>query len=413
MGTSINLSQVGNKLSPDDARWHQENVADLLNRRKLGFPGAQPVSFAGRHLEELERVDYFLCEKTDGIRCLLYQTSFRNEENKDIEIQFLIDRKNEYYCIPMGRLHLPAPSSRPPGFDVHSFWQRTLMDGELVVQTRPGGERKLVYFIFDLLAVNGENIMGKPLSKRYARAQQLYSTYKRYAEHPDYRQDVRDWQPFELQLKKMETPYAAEMMFRDKIPNLQHGNDGLIFTCVVTPYVSGTDQHILKWKPPHENTIDFRLVIAQFPMEVDEDGEEYEDWDRLPSVHLYVNHGGRYEHYANLAITETEWEAIKGMNQMIDGRVIECYRDAETGEWRPKLEADGTPRFRDDKTDANHISVVESVLESIHDAVTAQDLINAAGRIKAAYKVRQKNELAAQKHEQQKLEQQKIEQTVR
>ena len=57
--------------------------------------------------------------------------------------------------------------------------------------------------------------------------------------------------------------------------------------------------------------------------------------------------------------------------------------------WRPKLD-EGTPRFRDDKTDANHISVVESVLESIQDAVTEDDLIGAAQGIRSAFKARQK-----------------------
>ena len=46
-------------------------------------------------------------------------------------------------------------------------------------------------------------------------------------------------------------------------------------------------------------------------------------------------------------------------------------------------------RFRDDKPDANHISVVNSVMDSIRDSVTAQELIEAAKDIKSHWKSRQ------------------------
>jgi mRNA guanylyltransferase len=69
------------------------------------------------------------------------------------------------------------------------------------------------------------------------------------------------------------------------------------------------------------------------------------------------------------------------------------------GVWRPKLD-EGTPRFRDDKSDANHISVVLSVQESIEDAVTEQDLVGAAMGIRNAFKARQK----AREDEQKRVE---------
>lgn len=381
MGSSVNLNDIAIHLNHDDALSHREAVADLLGRNQLHFPGAQPVSFARHHIDELRRRDYFMCEKTDGIRCLLYLTvDFHDGE--EVEAQFLIDRKNDYYYIRRDDLHIPGPN------DIASYHTGTLLDGELVRDRLKNGEEKLVYLIFDCLAIDRENVMGKPFDKRLARihdniVKPLREFAKRY---PD---DVKA-QPFQIEMKAMQLGYAMEMMFKDVIPKLPHGNDGLIFTCKSTAYVAGTDEHILKWKPPHENTIDFRLLLGEFPKREDEDGQ-YDDWDAKPEMELFVNgrEGAKgYESYADLKVTEQEWEAMKNLNQQLDGRIIECYMEASTGSWRPKLESDGSPRFRDDKKDANHVSVVQSVMESIQDAVSEQDLIAAAASIRTATKKR-------------------------
>jgi mRNA guanylyltransferase len=382
MGSSVTLDDVGERIPHEDMQFHRGTIADLLGRQQLSFPGAQPVSFARQHFSELQKTDYYLCEKTDGIRCLLYLTAFLGTDEGDIEAQFLIDRKNEYYYIPRNSLHLPTQGS------LESYHTGTLLDGELVRQDCGNGQSKLVYLIFDGLCLDGQAITNRQLDIRLGKIRafvyepwlKLMARYPQEAEH----------QPFQLQLKRMEVPYAAEMMFRDILPKLPHGNDGLIFTCKSTPYVAGTDVHILKWKPPHENTIDFKLQLVAFPTDEDEDGV-YEDWDAKPEIDLLVNHGDRegYQRFANLALTDDEWEAIKTMGEQIDGRIIECFRDPATGSWRPKIEKDGTPRYRDDKKDANHISTVRSVIESIQDGVTEQDLIVNSSKIRDAWKKRE------------------------
>jgi mRNA guanylyltransferase len=138
----------------------------------------------------------------------------------------------------------------------------------------------------------------------------------------------------------------------------------------------------------------------------------YEDWDAKPEIELMVNHGDRegYQRWANLALTDEEWEAIKGMGEQIDGRIIECFLDPSSGSWRPKIEKDGTPRYRDDKKDANHISTVKSVIESIQDGVTEQDLITNSHKIRDAWKKREfdaKQRRDAEKRRVQEAEQNK------
>jgi mRNA guanylyltransferase len=396
MGSSITLDAIGEKIPVEDMHFHRETIADLLGRKQLGFPGAQPVSFARNHFLELQRTDYYLCEKTDGIRCLLYLTAFRNPPHGDIEAQFLIDRKNDYYFIKPDTLHLPTLN------DITGFHTGTLLDGELVRQDCGNGKSKMVYLIFDGLCLDGNAITSRALDIRLGKIRAfVYEPWLKLAHA--YPGDAAA-QPFQLQLKKMEVAYASEMMFRQILPKLPHGNDGLIFTCKSTPYVAGTDQHILKWKPPHENTIDFKLQIVSFPMDEDEDGA-YEDWDAKPEIELLVNHGDRegYQRWANLALTDEEWEAIKGMSEQIDGRIIECFRDPITGSWRPKIEKDGTPRFRDDKKDANHISTVTSVIDSIQDGVTEQDLIANSAKIRDEWKKREKEAIARREQEKKRM----------
>ena len=395
MSAPISLKDIAILIPQEHQTFHRQTVADLLHRNNLQFPGAQPVSFARKHIGELQRSDYFMCEKTDGIRCLLYLTFIPDEDNPGaggMEAQFLIDRKNEYYYVPRDSLHIPVPN------DFTGFHTGTLLDGELVRQSFPNGQVRLAYLIFDCLAIDNENITSKPFDKRLARIDALIAKPLREFKSR-YPQDVAA-QPFQVEMKKMEFPYGMEMMFRDRIPNLPHGNDGLIFTCKGTPYVAGTDQHILKWKPPQENTIDFRLLLGDFPLLEDEDGQ-FEDWDAKPEMELHVNHGGNkgYKWFAELTVADAEWSALKGLNQQLDGRIIECYRDPTIKHkdvWRPKLD-EGTPRFRDDKQDANHISTVDSVLESIKDAVTEQDLLDSAKDIRTSFKARQKAQEEEQK----------------
>lgn len=186
--------------------------------------------------------------------------------------------------------------------------------------------------------------------------------------------------PFEVQLKDMQLPYGLEMMFRAVLPGLPHGNDGLIFTCRGAAYRYGTDPGILKWKPENENSVDF-LMRLDFALIKDESGS-WTDYDALPVANLFVWTGDRGEKwYGTLHLEEGEWEDLKARGEPLHERVVECSMD-ESGRWR-------FMRFRDDKDKANHVSTVESVIESIRDRVTEAELIAAAGGIKGEWKRRQ------------------------
>ncbi|KAF7857301.1 hypothetical protein EAF04_009542 [Stromatinia cepivora] len=353
----------------------RKEVASLLGRPNPSFPGAQPVSFTRRHLDELMRQDYYVCEKSDGFRYLLYLTDDENRE----ECQYLIDRRNDYWYIPKGGLHFPIPQN------VAGFHRGTLIDGELVLDRAADGSMQPKYLVFDCMFLDGNSLMNRTLDKRLAYfTERIFTPYvELLRDYPDEKQYMH----FLTEMKQMQFGYAMDMMFRQILPNLPHGNDGLIFTCRGTEYKHGTDQHILKWKPENENSIDFKLAL-DFPtvqpdsMDLAEGTTEpYIDYDAIPICNLFVNAGNnRDEWYATMHLEPEEWEKLKALQEPLNDRIVECYMDAQK-RWRYM-------KFRDDKEVANHTSTVESVIESIKDRVTEKDLIAAAPRIREEWKKR-------------------------
>ncbi|TVY58489.1 mRNA-capping enzyme subunit alpha [Lachnellula suecica] len=360
----------------------RSEVADLLGRSNTTFPGAQPVSFARKHLEELTRQDYYVCEKSDGMRFLLYLT----EDEHQQEAQYLIDRKNDYWFIPKNGLHFPIPH------DVQQHHINTLIDGELVMDKLPSGGFQPKYLVFDCMTLDGNSLMNRTLDKRLAYfKERIYDPYKSLlAQYPD---EIK-YMHFIMEMKQMQFSYAIEMMFGKILPHLPHGNDGLIFTCRMSDYKFGTDQNILKWKPEAENSIDFRLVLDFTLRQPDEQdisegfNEPWIDYDAMPICNLHV-YKGESSHedtwYSTMSIEDSEWESLKALGEPLNDRIVECYMDPQK-RWRYM-------RFRDDKTNANHISTVNSVIESITDRVTQQDLVSAQKVIRDEWKTREKKEM--------------------
>lgn len=341
----------------------------------MGADRGFPFSFA---------YSYFVCEKSDGIRYLLYLT----EENGR-ETVYLIDRKNEFWHIGNASAHFPLKE------DVQRYHTKTLIDGELVMDIEEGGKEVPRFLIFDCLVLDGLDLMQRNFDKRIAYVTE--HVVKPYTDLFKQFPEERAFQPFDVVMKKMELSYGVPMIFNVVLPHLKHGNDGLIFTCVNTAYKHGTDDHILKWKPPEENTVDCRLRLTFPTVQPGAPAADGYDWDAadgapdepfvdyegVPRAELWSFLGdGRYAFFADVYITEDEWGVLKGLGDPLVDRIVECHKD-EQGRWR-------ILRFRDDKAEANHISTLNSVLESIEDRVTQRDLEESAKIIKDNWKLRKR-----------------------
>ncbi|KAG6820857.1 hypothetical protein H0H93_010684 [Arthromyces matolae] len=196
-----------------------------------------------------------------------------------------------------------------------------------------------------------------------------------------------------IKVKEINFSYHVDKVFAVDIPALHHDNDGLIYTCVSTPYTPGTDRNIMKWKPPSENSIDFKLVLRFPPLRNQPDKP---DFHAKPVFFLYVWCGDergkpKYEQYDEMYVDDEEWQKLKLSGEQIDDRIVEVHWDTTLPRWRMM-------RFRDDKPNGNHVNVVENIIQSIVDGVEKDALLSRSAAIRNAWKQRLGATVPSQAH---------------
>ena len=127
-------------------------------------------------------------------------------------------------------------------------------------------------------------------------------------------------------------------------------------------------------------TLEFPTVE---PDSDEEDQSSYSDYSAIPQVKLAVYGGDKDGDipYGNMFVDAVKWEELKALKEPLNDRIVECSL-IESNTWK-------FLRFRDDKREGNHISTVESVMESIQDKVSEEDLIRASAAIRDGWKRRE------------------------
>ncbi|KAI9480373.1 MAG: mRNA capping enzyme, catalytic domain-containing protein [Benjaminiella poitrasii] len=358
---------IGKRVDPVYSKVLQARLSELLHSPADSFPGSQPVSFESKHLVDIEREDYFVCEKSDGVRYLLF---FLHSSKGPAS--FLFSRNKHWYYIP--NLLFPIRGRE------NEYLKDTIMDGELVLDTDVN-KKTWRYLIFDLMVINGSPIIQRSFNTRLGMLQQ--DVIQPFETRMKSISDPEKIPPFTIELKKMERSYGLHVVF-DQIPKLKHKSDGIIWTPVKYPYTSGTCEKLLKWKPPELNTVDFRISASWskehkpiYTIEVLSNGVTYKF----------------YDYFQPEPALATEWK-----NHLPDGRIAEFRYDPE---WEVTIVEQGYAptvrkggwrflRFRDDKSTANDEVVVKKILNSIRDGVTKEQLLLCMDRVRAAWKAREK-----------------------
>ncbi|RKP12633.1 mRNA capping enzyme, catalytic domain-containing protein [Piptocephalis cylindrospora] len=349
------------------------------------FPGSQPVSFGRQGIQALEEQDYWVCEKTDGLRVLLL--SVYAAEAGQLST-FLVDRNNSYYQVET--VYFPQPGHIP----ADRRFGANMIDGELVTDLDPQTGRPILrYYAFDALLIWGDSVLEKPLTKRYGALQQdLLDWVRRWRRTPE-SAAMRAREPFEVVCKPMQRSYGLGIVLEESLDpaRQKHKSDGLIFSRANAPYKIGSTRDMLKWKPADENSVDFRLHVYNVGGEggPGEGGSEEGgrgsgemEGDLVGALNIWIKDDD-HQPWGILENTPTLVQEWTEAGVPYEGRIVEASYLADN-RW-------AFMRFRDDKEKANHITVAQSVKESIEDNITEDTLKGNVQKIRGAWKDREAN----------------------
>uniref|UniRef100_A0A0N4Z0I5 mRNA-capping enzyme n=1 Tax=Parastrongyloides trichosuri TaxID=131310 RepID=A0A0N4Z0I5_PARTI len=306
---------------------------------KNDFPGSQPVSLERspgmNNMDYLKDEDYMVSWKADGVRYLVFI--------KDEDEIYAFDRDNNVF--KLNNLYFPHRKE-------NRHIRDTLVDAEVIMEKTYISENttKIIprMLIYDIVHYEDTQIRECDFRKRIMCIQrELIETRKNAFMKGTL---IRENEEISVRWKQFYELSAVPKLFEPKFyKTLGHEIDGLIFQPVKYPYVGGRFDKILKWKPPEQSSIDFKLHIKK----VEKHGE----------IHQFVGFLyvlGKNEPFAQMKATKTL--------QKYDGKIIEC--NFVNNQWT-------FMRERTDKSYPNAIKTAMSVLNTIKNPITKESLIMA------------------------------------
>lgn len=305
-----------------------QEISEQMAEWKQGtFPGSQPVSLDRQNIELLSHHPYRVTWKADGTRYLMLIL-------KEGEVYFL-DRDNSVFITD--RFYFPRRKSP----DEHIC--DTLVDGELV-NDKEGDQIHPRFLIYDIIKFEGQDVGKTDLERRMLCIDKEIIKPRNVGMQTG--KIDKSQEPFSIRKKDF---YPAEQVgwVLDKlIPKIPHETDGLILQPLNDPYIPGTCNVVLKWKPPDLNSVDFLLNIVTL-----------KNVGCLPEKIGYLYVQGYDQPFSRIK--------LNAELKHYDKRIIECTWDGT--QWK-------FLRIREDKSFPNALKTATSVCESIKNPVTKVNL---------------------------------------
>lgn len=139
---ALNLHRV---LDPDHASLLQLLSTLSGSRNKNRFPGSNPCSLERADFPKLKQQPYFVCEKTNGVRFIVFCCTYN-----DTKVCAMIDRAMTIYLLPLQAM----PTA---------MFQGSVFDCELAFNKV---DRQWQLLVFDAYVVCGVPLFHKPFSQR-------------------------------------------------------------------------------------------------------------------------------------------------------------------------------------------------------------------------------------------------------
>lgn len=281
------------------------------------FPGPQPISIERRHMNLLNRNEYFVCEKTDGVRIILVCCTI-NGKKIAVTVNRAMEMEIVRFCFPRGA------------------FEGTILDGEMV-STRDG---KKFLMIYDAVSVYGKSIKNSNLMERLSTIDRFIKGIMKVPADK-----------FEIKLKKFyymkHMKYLVGALMNSEFP---YDTDGVVFTPVFDPIRIGTHDTMFKWKPREKNTIDFRVKNRA-------SGE----------VGLYIQDKGElvFESIVEPQNLSPEWKT-----KLHDNTIVECeYQWKQWPRWWKPV------GIRTDKTHPNNRRTLHRTMINIEENIQLHEFI--------------------------------------
>lgn len=276
------------------------------------FPGCQPVSIEFRHFDILRSQPYLVCEKTDGVRCMLLAFMFENKK-----ICVCLNRALDMFLCPL--------NFRKSVYEGGG----SILEGELYEDE--------IFMVYDALVVCGKIVGQLDFLSRLKHIEEMKKLLT-----------VLKYDPIKIQLKTFHLLTDFKTFMDDYLPTVTQKIDGLVFTPIQTRVKTGTHETMFKWKPREKNTIDFQMK------------KKGELW------RLYVQERGKL-------VFESELKAHQVPDELWveDDAIVECqymFQD-EPMWWKPLMR-------RRDKTFPNSRRTFYRTLVNIKEDIKMEDFLN-------------------------------------